>query len=166
MPYTWTAERERRMLLLAISSANLRPSAETWAHVANLLGEGLSASAVRCVTMSRGTNITSNEYFHSNSQGRADFVAVRNTTSSKMSPLGSWKGSQSRHQQHPLNARRAVRRSRRRSILLRQSGPARPNASLSMGSRCPISVTTLAKKPNQRRWRQRASHISQAPWDR
>ncbi|EXJ93697.1 hypothetical protein A1O1_02089 [Capronia coronata CBS 617.96] len=46
MPYQWTAERERRMLLFAISSANLRPSADTWAAVAALLGEGLTASAV------------------------------------------------------------------------------------------------------------------------
>ncbi|KAL2423899.1 hypothetical protein ABEF95_009560 [Exophiala dermatitidis] len=45
MPYQWTAERERRMLLLAISSANLRPSADTWATVAALLGEGLTPSA-------------------------------------------------------------------------------------------------------------------------
>ncbi|KIX08927.1 uncharacterized protein Z518_00005 [Rhinocladiella mackenziei CBS 650.93] len=46
MPYQWTAERERRMLLLAISSANLRPSTDTWTTVAALLGEGLTASAV------------------------------------------------------------------------------------------------------------------------
>ncbi|KIX99283.1 uncharacterized protein Z520_04859 [Fonsecaea multimorphosa CBS 102226] len=46
MPYQWTAERERRMLLFAISSANLRPSADTWQRVASLLGEGLTASAV------------------------------------------------------------------------------------------------------------------------
>ncbi|KAK5047160.1 hypothetical protein LTR84_007103 [Exophiala bonariae] len=46
MPYQWTAERERQMLLLAISRANLRPSADTWTAVAGLLGGGLSASAV------------------------------------------------------------------------------------------------------------------------
>ncbi|KEF53550.1 uncharacterized protein A1O9_10525 [Exophiala aquamarina CBS 119918] len=46
MPYQWTAERERQMLLLAISRANLRPSADTWTAVAALLGGGLSASAV------------------------------------------------------------------------------------------------------------------------
>ncbi|KIV86596.1 hypothetical protein PV11_02196 [Exophiala sideris] len=46
MPYQWNAERERRMLLLAISSANLRPSADTWTKVAALLGEGLTPSAV------------------------------------------------------------------------------------------------------------------------
>ncbi|OAP57774.1 hypothetical protein AYL99_08512 [Fonsecaea erecta] len=46
MPYQWTAERERRMLLCAISSANLRPSADTWQQVATLLGEGLTPSAV------------------------------------------------------------------------------------------------------------------------
>ncbi|KAI1615340.1 hypothetical protein EDD37DRAFT_507120 [Exophiala viscosa] len=46
MPYQWNAERERRMLLLAISSANLRPSADTWTKVAVLLGEGLTPSAV------------------------------------------------------------------------------------------------------------------------
>jgi len=32
--------------LLAISSANLRPSADTWQRVAGLLGDGLTASAV------------------------------------------------------------------------------------------------------------------------
>ena len=47
MPYQWTAERERRMLLLAISSANLRPSSDTWTTVAALLGDGLTPSAVR-----------------------------------------------------------------------------------------------------------------------
>ncbi|KIV93541.1 hypothetical protein PV10_04751 [Exophiala mesophila] len=46
MPYQWNAERERQMLLLAISRANLRPSADTWTVVAALLGGGLSASAV------------------------------------------------------------------------------------------------------------------------
>ncbi|OAG45144.1 hypothetical protein AYO21_00492 [Fonsecaea monophora] len=46
MPYQWTAERERRMLILAISAANLRPSADTWQRVAALLGEGLTPSAV------------------------------------------------------------------------------------------------------------------------
>ncbi|KAJ9604621.1 hypothetical protein H2200_010735 [Cladophialophora chaetospira] len=46
MPYQWNAERERKMLLLAISSANLRPSADTWQRVAALLGDGLTASAV------------------------------------------------------------------------------------------------------------------------
>ncbi|KAK5270360.1 hypothetical protein LTR99_005744 [Exophiala xenobiotica] len=46
MPYQWNAARERQMLLLAISSANLRPSADTWTKVASLLGEGLTASAV------------------------------------------------------------------------------------------------------------------------
>ncbi|KAJ9644255.1 uncharacterized protein PV06_05236 [Exophiala oligosperma] len=46
MPYHWTAERERRMLLLAIASAKLKPSAGTWTKVAQLLGEGLTASAV------------------------------------------------------------------------------------------------------------------------
>lgn len=35
------------MLLLAIASANLKPSADTWTKVADLLGEGLTASAVR-----------------------------------------------------------------------------------------------------------------------
>ncbi|EXJ69679.1 uncharacterized protein A1O5_06750 [Cladophialophora psammophila CBS 110553] len=34
------------MLLFAIFSANLRPSADTWQRVAALLGEGLTASAV------------------------------------------------------------------------------------------------------------------------
>lgn len=47
MPYQWNAERERQMLLLAISRANLRPSADTWTAVAALLGGGLSPSAVR-----------------------------------------------------------------------------------------------------------------------
>jgi hypothetical protein len=47
MPYQWNAERERQMLLLAISRANLRPSADTWTAVSALLGGGLTASAVR-----------------------------------------------------------------------------------------------------------------------
>lgn len=47
MPYQWNAERERQMLLLAISRANLRPSADTWSAVAALLGGGLTPSAVR-----------------------------------------------------------------------------------------------------------------------
>ena len=51
MPYQWSAEKERRMLLLAISSANLRPSADTWQRVAGLLGEGLTASAVRSAAL-------------------------------------------------------------------------------------------------------------------
>ena len=47
MPYQWNAERERTMLLLAVSAAKLKPSAPTWTAVAELLGEGLTPSAVR-----------------------------------------------------------------------------------------------------------------------
>ncbi|KIW13747.1 hypothetical protein PV08_08938 [Exophiala spinifera] len=46
MPYQWTPERERRMLLVAIASANLKPSADTWTKVSQLLGGGLTPSAV------------------------------------------------------------------------------------------------------------------------
>jgi hypothetical protein len=53
MPYQWSAEKERKMLLLAICSANLRPSADTWQRVAALLGEGLTASAVRYAALLR-----------------------------------------------------------------------------------------------------------------
>ena len=49
MPFNWTVERERQMLLLAIGEANLRPTQETWAIVAKHLGEGITPSAVRCV---------------------------------------------------------------------------------------------------------------------
>jgi len=47
MPFTWTAERERQMLLLAISEADLKPTTQTWVIVAGILGEGLTPSAVR-----------------------------------------------------------------------------------------------------------------------
>ncbi|KIW68082.1 hypothetical protein PV04_04050 [Phialophora macrospora] len=46
MPYQWTAEKERKMLLLAISAANLRPSTVIWQRVADRLGGGLTASAI------------------------------------------------------------------------------------------------------------------------
>lgn len=49
MPFNWTVERERQMLLLAIGEANLRPTQETWAIVAKHLGPGITPSAVRCV---------------------------------------------------------------------------------------------------------------------
>lgn len=52
MPYNWTPERERQMLLLAISSANLRPSGDTWSAVAGLMGGGLTPSAIRFATLS------------------------------------------------------------------------------------------------------------------
>lgn len=42
----WTVERERLMLLLTMSTANVKPSAEIWHSVAVLLGD-VSASAVR-----------------------------------------------------------------------------------------------------------------------
>ena len=46
--FNWTVERERHMLLLAICEANLKPTMETWAIVAKILGGGISPSAVRC----------------------------------------------------------------------------------------------------------------------
>lgn len=47
MPFNWTVERERQMLLLAICEANLKPTMETWSIVAKILGEGITPSAVR-----------------------------------------------------------------------------------------------------------------------
>jgi hypothetical protein len=46
MPYNWNAESERAMLL--IICAELKPNAATWQTVANRLGGGLNANAVRC----------------------------------------------------------------------------------------------------------------------
>ena len=48
MPFNWTVERERQMLLLAICEANLKPTMETWSIVARILGGDISPSAVRC----------------------------------------------------------------------------------------------------------------------
>jgi len=47
MPFNWTVERERQMLLLAICEANLKPTMETWSIVAKILGEDITPSAVR-----------------------------------------------------------------------------------------------------------------------
>ena len=47
MPVKWTPEMEREMLLIAIG--DLKPSASTWQIVADQLGQGLNASAVRYV---------------------------------------------------------------------------------------------------------------------
>src|ERR1700734_1496828 len=47
MPFNWTVERERQMLLLAICEANLKPTMETWSIVAKILGENITPSAVR-----------------------------------------------------------------------------------------------------------------------
>lgn len=65
------------MLLLAISRANLRPSADTWTAVASLLGGGLSASAVRCAQRPLPSK---HELDNTNTK------AVRNTTSCAMNP--------------------------------------------------------------------------------
>ena len=46
MPYNWNAESERAMLLIAC--AELKPSSTTWQKVADRLGGGLNANAVRC----------------------------------------------------------------------------------------------------------------------
>jgi hypothetical protein len=51
MPFSWTVERERQMLLLAICEANLKPTMETWAIVAKILGGGITPSAVRCARL-------------------------------------------------------------------------------------------------------------------
>jgi hypothetical protein len=48
MPFDWTAERERLMLLMAIQEANLKPNMQLWSSVATNLGGGLTPSAVRC----------------------------------------------------------------------------------------------------------------------
>jgi hypothetical protein len=48
MPFDWTAERERLMLLMAIQQANLKPTKQLWSSVATSLGGGLTPSAVRC----------------------------------------------------------------------------------------------------------------------
>ena len=46
MPYNWTAQSERQMLLTAITEADLKPTQKTWAMVAEILGQGLTSSAV------------------------------------------------------------------------------------------------------------------------
>ena len=48
MPFVWTAETERLMLLMAIQEANVKPTKQLWSTVAANLGGGLSPSAVRC----------------------------------------------------------------------------------------------------------------------
>jgi hypothetical protein len=48
MPFDWTAERERSMLLMAIQEANVKPTKQLWSTVAANLGGGLTPSAVRC----------------------------------------------------------------------------------------------------------------------
>jgi hypothetical protein len=47
MPFDWTAERERSMLLMAIQEANVKPTKQLWSTVAANLGGGLTPSAVR-----------------------------------------------------------------------------------------------------------------------
>jgi hypothetical protein len=47
MGFTWTPQRERLLLLLTITRANLKPSTEIWPIVAALLDSNVSASAVR-----------------------------------------------------------------------------------------------------------------------
>ena len=46
---TWTPELERHMLILAITAADLKPSTATWNLVAQAMGNGITASAVRYV---------------------------------------------------------------------------------------------------------------------
>ena len=46
MPFSWNAETERAMLLVAC--VELRPDPATWQVVADRLGGGLNANAVRC----------------------------------------------------------------------------------------------------------------------
>ena len=48
MPFDWTAESERLMLLMAIQEANIKPTKQLWSTVAANLGGGLTPSAVRC----------------------------------------------------------------------------------------------------------------------
>jgi hypothetical protein len=48
MPFVWTAETERLMLLMAIQEANVKPTKQLWSTVAANLGGGLTPSAVRC----------------------------------------------------------------------------------------------------------------------
>jgi hypothetical protein len=43
----WTPELERRMLILAITASDLKPSMATWTLVARGIGNGITASAVR-----------------------------------------------------------------------------------------------------------------------
>lgn len=47
MPFNWSEQAERNMLLLAICAADLKPTSSTWAMVAERMGGGLNASAVR-----------------------------------------------------------------------------------------------------------------------
>ena len=47
MPYIWSPEAERALLLAAIQEADLKPSKTVWANVATALGGGLTAGAVR-----------------------------------------------------------------------------------------------------------------------
>ena len=47
MPYTWTPDAERALLLAAIQEADVKPSKGVRANVATALGGGLTAGAVR-----------------------------------------------------------------------------------------------------------------------
>src|SRR5258708_3855248 len=75
MKSVWTVERERLMLLLTISRANLKPSADVWHFVAASLGGGVSASAVRSGSCSSLVNQ------QQLSELEADFYLVKSSTS-------------------------------------------------------------------------------------
>ena len=47
MPFNWGPETERQMLLLIIDHMETRPSTEVYQKVADALGGGLNANAVR-----------------------------------------------------------------------------------------------------------------------
>ena len=46
MPKTWDATLEQVLLILVSAEADVKPSSDLWAKVADRLGGGLSASAV------------------------------------------------------------------------------------------------------------------------
>ena len=47
MPLSWTSEQEKKLLLIAIIVADLKPTPMTWRFAAHALGEGVTTSAVR-----------------------------------------------------------------------------------------------------------------------
>ncbi len=47
MPLSWTSEQERKLLLIAIIVADLKPISRTWHVAAHALGKDVTISAVR-----------------------------------------------------------------------------------------------------------------------
>lgn len=77
MPFRWTPDSERAMLVHVIATADIKPTTEVWNDVAQRIGGGLNGNAVRY-------SVIPSSYHHRYKSSVLIVSLVRNSTNSNV----------------------------------------------------------------------------------